>query len=339
MKTRKFFLFFIFTFFTILFSLSMGIIKIDFNTTFKILTNFITNSTVFTPNWEGNFEVILLQLRLPRVVLGFLVGGGLSIVGVLMQALTKNSLADPYILGVSSGASTGAVISLVLGINVGGLGTPFMAFLGAIIAAILVFKIANIGGNYTSTKLVLTGIAISSMFSSLTTFITFSAENDNLYTALFWIVGSLNGAKWSSIIPLIISLFLVFGVAMVLHRELDILLLGEESSKILGVDTNKVRIIIIFISTLLTGILVSVSGVIGFIGLIIPHIARRLVGTKHKILIPYSILFGGAFLTLADTFARVSLSPNEIPVGIVTSFLGAPFFLWIMKKNIYNFNR
>jgi iron complex transport system permease protein len=339
MKLKTFIFFMLLGVFTTVLALSYGVIKVDLSTTFKILINFLTNSSTFDPTWNPNLEIILLKLRLPRIFLAFLVGGGLSLVGVLMQALTKNSLADPYILGVSSGASTGAVLSIIIGVNLFGLGTPFTAFLGAIIAAILVFKIANIGGNYSSTKLVLTGIAISSLFSSITTFITFSAQSGDLYTALFWIVGSLTGAKWSSIYLLGIVLLIVFTITMFFNRELDILLLGEESSKILGVNTNNIRIIIILTSTLLTGILVSISGVIGFIGLIIPHISRKLIGSKHKTLIPISIFLGGFFLTIADTFSRVVMSPNELPVGIVTSFLGAPFFLWIMKKSIYNFNK
>ena len=339
MKLKTFIFFILLGIFTTILALSNGVVKVNLSTTFKILINFITNTSTFDPTWNPNLEIIILKLRLPRIFLAFLVGGGLSLVGVLMQALTKNSLADPYILGVSSGASTGAVLSLIIGINFFGMGTPFMAFLGAIVAAILVFKIANIGGNYSSTKLVLTGIAISSMFSSITTFITFSAQSGDLYTALFWIVGSLSGAKWSSIYLLGIILLIVFMITMFFNRELDILLLGEESSKILGVNTNNIRIIIILTSTLLTGILVSISGVIGFIGLIIPHISRKIIGSKHKILIPISILLGGLFLTIADTFSRVVMSPNELPVGIVTSFLGAPFFLWIMKKSIYNFNK
>ncbi|UUV18669.1 iron ABC transporter permease [Fusobacteria bacterium ZRK30] len=339
MKLKTFLLFLLLGILTIIFALSSGVIKVNPLITLKILINSITTHNFFDVTWNQNLETILLKLRLPRIFLAFLVGGGLSLVGVLMQALTKNSLADPYILGVSSGASTGAVLSLIIGINIGGLGTPFMAFLGAVTAAVLVFRIANIGGNYSSTKLVLTGIAISSMFSSITTFITFSAQNGDLYTALFWIVGSLSGAKWSSIYILTVLLLIVFGITMFFNRELDILLLGEESSKILGVNTNKIRIIIILTSTLLTGILVSISGVIGFIGLIIPHISRKLTSSKHRVLIPVSIFLGGFFLTLADTFSRVVMSPNELPVGIVTSFLGAPFFLWIMKKSIYNFNK
>jgi len=339
MKFKTFILFSLLGFLVIVIALSLGAIKIDLPTTFKILINFITNNSTFEPAWNPKLEMILLNLRLPRIFLAFLVGGGLSLVGVLMQALTKNSLADPYILGVSSGASTGAVLSIVVGLNIGKFGTPFMAFLGAIIVAILVFKISNIGGNYSSTKLVLTGIAISSMFSSITTFITFTAQNSDLYSALFWIVGSLTGAKWSSIYLLGGVLLAVFIITIIFNRELDIILLGEESSKILGVNTNKIRTIIILTSTLLTGVLVSVSGVIGFVGLIIPHISRKIIGSKHKILIPTSILLGGSFLTITDTFSRLIMSPNELPVGIVTSFLGAPFFLWIMKNKVYNFNK
>ncbi|MCK5780176.1 MAG: iron ABC transporter permease [Psychrilyobacter sp.] len=339
MKAKTLILFIILGFFVTIFSLSVGVINATPTTTIKILTNFLTNHEVFTPDWPSNLQLILIRLRLPRILLGFLVGGGLSLVGVLMQALTKNSLADPYILGVSSGASTGAVLSLLLGINLFGYGTPFMAFLGATLASVVVFKISNLGGNYSSTKLVLTGIAISSLFSAITTFITYTANTSDLYTALFWIIGSLSGASWSSIKVLTLVLILSIIITITFNKELDIILLGEETSKILGVNTNMIRVVIIITSTFLTGFLVSMSGVIGFVGLIIPHISRKIVGSRHKILIPVSIFLGGFFIILADTVARVALSPTELPVGIITSFLGAPFFLWIMKNKIYNFNR
>jgi iron complex transport system permease protein len=320
-------------------SLSLGVLNSSPIDTIKILINSIFNQEIFTPTWSSNLQLIILKLRLPRTLLGFLIGGGLSLVGVLMQALTKNSLADPYILGVSSGASTGAVLSILLGINIGNYGTPLMAFLGAVVASLIVFNISNLGGNYSSTKLVLTGIAISSLFSSITTFVTYTSDTSKLYSAIFWIMGSLSGATMDMVKIIALVLLIVFFTTFIFHRELDIILLGEESSTILGVNVNLIRLIIIITSTFLTGFLVAMSGVIGFVGLIIPHISRKIIGSKHKKLIPFSIFIGGFFLVLTDTIARVALLPSELPVGIITAFLGAPFFLWIMKTNIYNFNK
>jgi len=280
---------------------------------------------------NGNLKettlLIINKIRLPRVILAILIGASLSISGVVMQTFTRNPLADPYILGVSSGASLGATLAIFLGANL--IISP-LAFIGAILAVILVFFLSK-SGNYSSSRLVLTGVAVSSIFSSFTTFLTLFSGAEGAYSALFWIVGGLSGVGWEGVK----SLGIVFGISLIiltlLAKELDILLLGEESSRLLGVNSKLIRNIAILISTLLVGLTVAKGGVIAFVGLVVPHIARRLVGNNHRILILYSALLGGTFLSACDLLARTVISSAEIPVGVITSLIGGPFFLYIMK--------
>ena len=255
-----------------------------------------------------------------------------------MQALTKNSLASPYILGISSGASTGAVISIVIG---GLMGLKFSPGIGAFIfgtlTAFLVFYLSG-KGSYSSSKLVLTGVAVSSFFSGITTFLVTTAKNESqLRGAMFWISGSLAGARWSQITPLFLTLLISTILAYIKYRELNILVAGDELAETLGVNVSRLRLFIVIISTLLTGFIVASTGVIGFVGLVIPHISRGLIGSNHKRLIPCSILLGAIFLTGTDIVTRVLFKTQEIPIGVITSMMGAPFFMNMLRKNSYKF--
>ena len=301
----------------------------------KILVNKSLNKEIFSIDWKKSTEMIVWNLRVPRVLLALLAGAGLSLVGILMQALTKNSLASPYILGISSGASTGAVISIVLG---GLWGINFSPGIGAFIfgtlTAFLVFYIAGNGG-YSSTKLVLIGVAVSSL---LTTFLVTTAKNEaQLRGAMFWISGSLAGARWDSLATLFIVLLISIVLVSFKYRELNILIAGDELAETLGVDVEKLRFFIVIISTFLTGFIVSATGVIGFVGLVIPHICRGMVGSNHKRLIPSAVLLGAIFLLGTDTLTRALFKTQEIPIGVITSMLGAPFFMSMLRKNSYNF--
>jgi len=304
----------------------------------KIIINKSLNREIFSIEWKKSTEMIVWNLRVPRVILSLLSGGGLSLVGILMQALTKNSLASPYILGISSGASTGAVISIVLG---GLLGIGFSPGIGAFIfgtlTAFLVFYLAGNGG-YSSTKLVLIGVAVSSLFSGVTTFLVTTAKNEaQLRGAMFWISGSLAGARWDSLTTLFIVLLISIGLISLKYRELNILIAGDELAETLGVDVKRLRFLIVMVSTFLTGFIVSATGVIGFVGLVIPHICRGFVGSNHKRLIPSAILLGAVFLLGTDTLTRAVFKTQEIPIGVITSMLGAPFFMSMLRKNSYNF--
>ncbi|MGG7057401.1 FecCD family ABC transporter permease [Clostridium nigeriense] len=296
----------------------------------------IGNSSVST----GPIADVVWLIRMPRIVLAIEVGAGLSVVGIVMQAIVKNPLADPYILGVSSGASLGATLSVVLGVGsiFGSNSIGFMGFIGAFSISILVLALSNIGGRSNSIKLLLAGMALSSVCSSFSSFLVYiSDDSQKLKTITFWLMGSLAGAKWSEIIIIfpIIILGTIFFITQ--YRTLNLMLLGDEVSITLGTDLHKYRILYLVITSLMIGVLVYVSGMIGFIGLIIPHIVRIIFGTNHKKIIPIAALLGSIILIWADVISRILIKGTEIPIGIVISIIGAPLFVWLMIKKNYGF--
>ena len=283
---------------------------------------------------------VVWLIRMPRIVLAIAVGVGLSVVGIVMQAIVKNPLADPYILGVSSGASLGATLAVVLGIgsSFGSNSLGIMGFIGAFGVSILVLIISNIGERSNSIKLLLAGMALSSVCSSFSSFLVYiSDDSQKLKTITFWLMGSLAGAKWNEIV--IIMPIIILGVIffMTQYRTLNLMLLGDEVSITLGTDLHKFRIIYLVITSLMIGLLVYVSGMIGFVGLIIPHIVRMIFGTDHKKIIPISALLGAIILIWADVLSRALIKGTEIPIGIVISIIGSPLFVWLMIKKNYGF--
>lgn len=288
----------------------------------------------------GPIADVVWLIRMPRIVLAIAVGAGLSVVGIVMQAIVKNPLADPYILGVSSGASLGATLSVFLGIGTvfGSNAIGFMGFIGALGISVLVLIISNIGGRSNSIKLLLVGTVLSSICSSFSSFIIYiSDDSQKLKTISFWLMGSLAGAKWNEIIiilPIIICGTIFF---MTQYRILNLMLLGDEVSITLGTDLHMYRIAYLVVTSLMIGLLVYASGMIGFVGLIIPHIVRSILGTDHKKIITISALLGAIILIWADVFSRIIIKGTEIPIGIVISIIGAPLFLWLMIKKNYGF--
>ncbi|XZM83317.1 FecCD family ABC transporter permease [Clostridium perfringens] len=286
----------------------------------------ILNSTLFDIIWG---------VRMPRVLLGAFAGMALAMVGVIMQATIQNPLGDPYILGLSSGASLGATFSILIGFSgvLSSFGAPLGAFLGALIASIFVYFLAKIGGRITPFKMILAGMVISSICSSLTSLIIFlSKDNEGIRTVNFWMMGSLAGAEWSNIVlPIAISVIpLIYFFTQ--YRNLNLMVLGDETSITLGLNIEKHRKIYMILSSLITGVIVSVCGTIGFVGIMIPHIVRLIFGTDHKTLLPFSALVGAIFLIWADVIARCAITNMELPIGIITSAIGAPFLLWLMVK-------
>lgn len=286
----------------------------------------ILNSTLFDIIWG---------VRMPRVLLGAFAGMALAMVGVIMQATIQNPLGDPYILGLSSGASLGATFSILIGFSgvLSSFGAPLGAFLGALIASIFVYFLAKIGGRITPFKMILAGMVISSICSSLTSLIIFlSKDNEGIRTVNFWMMGSLVGAEWSNIVlPIVISVIpLIYFFTQ--YRNLNLMVLGDETSITLGLNIEKHRKIYMILSSLITGVIVSVCGTIGFVGIMIPHIVRLIFGTDHKTLLPFSALVGAIFLIWADVIARCAIANMELPIGIITSVIGAPFLLWLMVK-------
>ncbi|QOR72903.1 iron ABC transporter permease [Ruania alkalisoli] len=274
------------------------------------------------------------QFRLPRALLAGLAGAGLSLAGALMQVTVRNPLAEPYILGVSSGASVGAVLVIVLGsAALGGMSMNLAAFVGALAACVCVAALARKDGALSPTRMILAGVALGTLFSAVTSYLTISTDAQNVVSVLFFLLGSVSAATMSSLIGPAVALVVGCVAAALLARSLNALMTGDESAVSLGVDAARMRAILLVLASLLTGSVVSVAGGIGFVGLVVPHIARIAVGADHRRMLPVAVLGGAVFLMAADLLARTVAAPTEIPLGILTAFVGAPFFLWLMRRS------
>lgn len=288
----------------------------------------------------GKICDVVLQIRLPRLILGVAVGMSLSISGVVMQAVVKNPLAEPYVLGISSGASLGATLSIMLGVGVifGSNYVGVMACLGAFLISIGVVALANIGGRATSVKLLLAGMALSALCGAASNFVVYlSSDSDALRNVSFWMMGSLAGASWETnmvILPVAVLGMIFFWTQ---SRTMNLMLLGDEASITLGTDLHRYRQLYLLVSAVLVGFSVYCSGVIGFVGLIIPHVVRMLLGTDHKRLVPVCGLLGAIFLVWADVLCRVVITGMELPIGVLTSIIGAPCFIYLMARRKYGF--
>lgn len=273
------------------------------------------------------------QFRLPRALLAGLAGAGLALAGALMQVTVRNPLAEPYILGVSSGASVGAVLVIVLGsATLGGLSLNAAAFAGALGACVCVATLARKDGALSPTRMILAGVALGTLFSAVTSYLTISTSAQNVVSVLFFLLGSVSAATMSSLVGPAVALLVAGVTALLLTRSLNALMTGDESATSLGVDATRLRGVLLVVASLLTGTVVSVAGGIGFVGLVVPHVARIAVGADHRRMLPVAVLGGAAFLMAADLLARTVAAPTEIPLGILTAFVGAPFFLWLMRR-------
>lgn len=328
----------------ILLSISFGQVAVSFKDVVDVFVNKWFNVTLFqeTNMIDPATESIIWLVRSPRVILALLVGMGLALVGVVMQAMVQNPLADPYILGISSGASLGATFAILVGFSslpvLGQVGISFGAFWGALVASILVFLFSSVGGRMTSIKLILSGTIISSLFGALTSLIVFLSNNaEGMKTVTFWSMGSLASADWekNSLLAIVLGVFMLFFLTQ--YRLLDVMLLGEEAALSLGVNLRQYRLLYLGLTAVLTGVIVSFSGMIGFVGLIIPHIVRGFIGSSHKMLVPVAILSGGLFMVLCDLISRIILPQAELPIGIITALIGAPIFIYLIVKKEYNF--
>lgn len=292
----------------------------------SVLSHLGIGQTPLDPIDDG----IVWQLRLPRVITGAAVGAGLALVGAVMQAVTRNQLADPYLLGLSSGASLGAVSVILLGVS---LLLPVAAFAGAMLALAATLGLASAAGGLTPSRTVLAGVAVSALAGALTSFIIFwAATGDQYHDVIDWLLGSLAGARWPQVAIAWIALLAVGIPLSLTGRVLDAFAFGDTSAATLGVPVQTARWLLLGASALLTGALVSVSGSIGFIGLVLPHAVRLLVGPANRALLPLSALVGGVVLVWADTLARTVFDPRELPVGIVTAIIGAPIFAILLLR-------
>jgi iron complex transport system permease protein len=277
--------------------------------------------------------VILVHVRLPRLLLGLLVGACLASVGVVLQALLRNPLADPYVLGVSSGAALGVALAILLGIGTTSLALsvlPLCGFAGGLLSLAVVYRMALAYGRLPIHSLLLAGVILNAVFSALIMFVTSIMDPNRSVGTMTWLMGSLTAPSYPALA--ILSGYLLVGVALLLRqaRALNVWTLGEESARSLGVETERVKRAAYVISALITGAVVSVSGMIGFVGMVIPHAVRLMLGADHRLLLPASALIGGMYLMTADTVARTLLAPSEIPVGIVTALAGGPFFIYLL---------
>jgi iron complex transport system permease protein len=274
------------------------------------------------------------QFRLPRALLAGLAGAGLALAGAIMQVIVRNPLAEPYLLGVSSGAGVGAVLVITLGsAAVGGLPLGVAAFAGALVASACVALMAQRGGVLSPTRMILSGVALGSLFSAVTSYLTLTTEAQNVFSVLFFLLGSVSAASMGSLVVPAVAFVVACVVVGLRTRAMNALLTGDESATALGVDVNRLRAVLLVTAALLTGSVVSVSGGIGFVGLVIPHVARILVGADHRRMLPVAVLGGAAFLMLADLLSRTVAAPAEVPIGILTAVVGAPFFLWLMRRD------
>lgn len=316
---------------------TLGVAEISFIESIRIILNRLplAGRLFSVEGLDPTYITIVLNIRMPRIFLALLAGMGLSVVGGTFQGMFRNSMADPYVLGISSGAALGATIGIIAGQSwiLPGIGfTAVCAFTGALVTTLLVYSIARVGSRLPASTLLLTGIAMGFLMSSLVT-ILMVFNRKQMDQIVFWIMGSFAAASWkhaAMLAPVVIA-----GSAAIIafSRDLNALTTGEDSARSLGIDVESVKKILLVLSSVIVAACVSVSGIIGFVGLIIPHAVRLLLGSDHRVVLPFSAIGGALFMIIADTLARNLMPPAELPVGAITSLFGAPFFIYLLIKN------
>jgi iron complex transport system permease protein len=333
MKNKTVVIFIVLSIFLMLFFITLGPANITFTETFKILLGKLVPSV---KSASATKEIIVFNIRLPRVILSYICGSALALCGCGYQSVFKNPLTDPFVLGVSSGAALGATLSIIfniptsssfVGLNI----TALMAFAGALATVFIVFAISQKARNASTSSLLLIGIAIGQFITAAISILMLTHQ-ESIKDIYFWTLGSFSAKSWPHL--LIVSIYFIIGLVFMFynHKNLDIMLLGQQQALQLGQDVYKVRRQILFITSVLAAGVVSVTGIIGFVGLITPHIVRIFTGPIHKKLLLYSVFVGGIFLMSADTIAR-SLTSQELPVGIITALFGAPFFIYLIYSS------
>ncbi len=312
-----------------------GAVEIAWRDIFVILANTLPfYESVAGTEITQVYRDILLQIRVPRVILAAAVGSSLAVSGAVFQGLFRNPMADPYVIGISSGAALGAVFAMLGGFSLalGGFGAvPLFAFAGGISTMMLVYSMARVGRAVPVMTLLLAGIAVSAFLSALVSLFTYFA-GENLHMVVFWMMGGLGGATWQQVQVMVPYALAGYICVSFFSRELNAMLLGEETASNLGVNTEQVKKILLVGASLLVAAAVSTSGIIGFVGLVVPHFVRLVAGPDHRFLIPASALLGGSLLIATDTLARIVIAPSELPVGIITALIGAPMFIYLLKK-------
>ncbi|MBU1862083.1 MAG: iron ABC transporter permease [Candidatus Omnitrophica bacterium] len=314
-------------------ALHCGVLKIGTRDIVSCLIEKMTQPDV--PHVEARISLIVWDIRLKRIMLAFVVGMALAVSGCIFQALLRNSLADPHILGTSSGGALGAVLATACGIPIflqNIITVPFFSFAGSLGAMGLVYALSKRKGELSVYSLLLVGVILNSFFISIVIFIETIVSHDQLTSIFFWLLGSLSNVNGTLIVVVSVAVCASVTVLFSQTRNINLLTLGDEKARQLGVSTERTKAICFIGASFITGLSVAVSGLIGFVGLVVPHIVRLLFGPDHRLSLPASALVGGMFLVIADTIARTILMPQELPVGVVTSFIGAPFFIFLLKK-------
>lgn len=323
------------TILVMLLCLTIGAVDISVGETFGIVVSKILKlgSYFNFPQYPASHEVIIWQVRLPRIILASAVGAALAAVGGVFQGLFKNPMADPYVLGISAGASLGAASAIAFQLQsvIGFFAVPAAAFAGALASTFTVYCLGKVRTGVSVYTLLLAGVALSAFFSAITSFIIVLHSRET-HQIVFWMMGGFSGTTWLHVktaVPVICGgILLLYCFA----RELNAMLFGDNTARHLGIDLNRVKKAILILAAMTTAAAVAVSGTIGFVGLIIPHMVRLMVGPDHRILLPAAAVFGAAFMVLTDTVARTILAPAEIPVGVLTAFFGGPFFIYLLRK-------
>jgi len=327
---------------TLVFSVGFGPVGVSPADSARILAHHLFGTALDLGDTGGTLtdlarhDAVIWTIRAPRAVLGALVGAGLAVAGVILQATVRNVLADPYVLGVNSGASVGAAAAILTGVGAGfgDYALQTSAFLGATVASFVVFGVARSGGRLTPNRLIMAGVAVGYALSALTSFMIFASDSaESSRSVMFWLLGSLGLASWSGpLVAVAVVVLVVTAVLLVLGPRLDALTAGDETALTLGVHPERMRILLLILSCLLVGTVVAMAGSIGFVGLVVPHLARRMVGGAHRAVLPVAALLGAILLCWADIGSRTLLAPQEIPIGIITALVGAPFLLILVRR-------
>ncbi len=311
---------------------SIGAVEVPFPVVWGVIADKLFPGTA-DGTWPAGQAAIVWSIRLPRALLACLVGAGLGVVGVALQSVTRNPLADPHLLGISSGGAFGAILALLhTGMFLGGLTVPLLSFLGALGATSIVLLVSRLAAAMTATRLVLAGVAVSFAIMSCANALIFLGDPRAAHTAIYWMLGGLGLAQWSQLPVPLIGLVACTALFMLKSADLNALSLGDETASTLGIQVSRFRLTVFVAGALLTGIMVAYSGIIGFVGLMIPHIARMLVGGDCARVIPASALAGAIFLLWADILARTIAAPEDMPIGIVTGLVGGVFFIWLLGR-------
>ncbi len=315
------------------FATTVGSVKIPFLTTSGILLSKLPLIDI-TPTWTNALETIILEIRLPRVILAGVVGAALAIAGATYQGLFRNPLADPYLIGVAQGAALGAVIGFLLPVTWLGIGfgmVPLLAFVGALLSVAVVYSLARVGKTLPVTTLILAGVALGALLAAVVSYLIITS-GEQMRGILFWLMGSFSLSQWSEVKFVLPSVVVGVVIILLYARSLNVMQLDEAQAQQLGVNVEKLKLILLAAATLITAAAVSFVGIIGFVGIIIPHAVRLIWGPDYRFLLPLSVLTGAIFLILADIVARTALAPSEIPIGVITAFCGAPFFLYLLRR-------